>query len=139
PMPEQMTRPSAARIRSTASAKLSPRLAASASSAADSTCSTRWPVSMARERSGAVPCCGSMGKDVLLGPAGKNEHCSLWQEAEAGLGHFQPPCARQPPVQLCLKLVQIENVRSRIFHLCWRQFGSAPIAGLLGLGDVDAK
>src|SRR5690625_807167 len=115
PMPEQMTRPSAARIRSTASAKLSPRDCASRSSAADSTRSTRCPVSMARACSEAVG--ASMGKDILLRPAGKIEHCALGQEVETGFGHFQPSLPRQAPDQLVPKLMQVENVRCRIFQL----------------------
>src|SRR5699024_2012100 len=99
--------------------------------------------STARARSESVACSascrGSVGKDVLLGPAGEIQPRAFGQEAETGFGQVQSPLPDQARCQRLSDLVQVENVRSSIFHLRLAQLGRAPVARLLGLGDVDTQ
>ena len=62
-----------------------------------------------------------MGKDVLLGPAGKIEQGSRRQEVEARLGQGRSILPRQSLVELLLELVQVANVARGIFALGFGQ------------------
>ena len=80
-----------------------------------------------------------MGKDVLLGPAGKIEQGAGRQEVEARLGEGRSILPRQSLVELLLELVQVANVARGIFALGFGQLIGAPVAGLLLLLHVDIE
>src|SRR5579859_5971468 len=165
PMPVTMTRPPSARVRmSRARGNSAPKRAAMVVSASASAVSTR----RATSRSAAVlsdckaaSCVigrrpspkvfsGSfrfavnlrqnlVRENVFLFPTRQIEGGAVGKEVETGLGQLDPAFARQQFVHLVAQAVQIEHVRGGIVELLLCQGGSAPIGGLLLLGQLDAE
>src|SRR3954451_3806321 len=83
--------------------------------------------------------CGSVGEDVLLGPARQVELGPHRQEGEAGSGEVPPALAFQHDVQPLAELVQVGHVAGGVAELRFAELGSPPVRALLALVELDPE
>src|SRR3954465_15333797 len=83
--------------------------------------------------------CGSVGKDVLLRPAGEIQGGAGRQEVEARSGQRVPTLAGQHAVEALAQGMEMEHVPGGVAALGLAQARRTPVRALLALVEIDPE
>ena len=77
-----------------------------------------------------------MGEDILARETGEVEPDPIRQEAKAGLRQLFAAFAGKHDIEPLLERMEMDDIGGGVGNLRFAQFGSAPIGGLLLLGQL---